>query len=116
MERVGDLIKEVTAEILREMKDPAIGDALVSLTDVKVSNDLGVARIGVSVLPADEHRDHVMAALDRASGFIRRELNARIRLRKIPELRFEMDDSLERGARILDLLRQTGTEPGTEDA
>lgn len=108
MERVGDLLKEVTAEVVREVKDPGLGDALISITGVKVTSDLSVARVGVSVLGGEEQREQVLAALGRASGFLRREINARVRLRKIPELRFELDQSMEQGARVLALLKEAG--------
>lgn len=106
MERVGDLLKEVIAEVVREVKDPGLGDALISITGVKVTSDLSVARVGVSVLGGEQ--EQVMAALGRASGFLRREINARVRLRKVPELRFELDQSMEQGARVLALLKEAG--------
>lgn len=107
MERVNDLVKEVISEILRELKDPALADVLVSITNVKVTSDLSYAQVKVSVLAEPERRLEVAAALDRAAGFVRRQLFDRVRLRKIPQLRFELDDSLEQGARVLQLIRDT---------
>jgi len=96
--------KEVSAILQREMKDPRIG--FVSVTDVEVSADLRHAKIFVSILGDADAKAQTMGALGNAQGFIRKELGRRIRLRRIPELLFRLDESIERGARVQRLLRR----------
>jgi len=107
--RLAEEIKREIAQILQEeIKDPGIGFA--SITQVEVSNDLRHAKIHVSVLGAEEERQKTLAALQRASGFIRSEISRRIRLRYAPELSFKMDSSIEHGARIAALLNKVRKE------
>jgi len=104
-EQVGDLIKEVLGQLLdREVKDPQVG--FVTLTDVEVSPDLSLARVYFSVLGDEQAMLESRAALERAKGFLRRELSQRLSIRYVPELQFVLDRSIERGQHIADLLRQ----------
>src|SRR5262245_27788701 len=86
------------------MKDPRIG--FVSVTDVEISPDLRHAKAFVSILGDAEAKAKTMAGLENAQGFIRTELGRRIRLRRIPEILFRLDESIERGARVQHLLRR----------
>lgn len=105
-ERVARLMRREVAEILaRRLRDPRLG-GMVSVTDVEVSPDLSAARVYVSVLESGEARARVFAALESAVGFVRRELAPRLGLREVPEIRFVADDSIERGARVEELLRR----------
>jgi len=79
---------------------------MVSVTDVEMARDLSFARVYVSVLAEGGERLKVLAALQDASGFVRHELGPRLGLREVPGLRFLFDDSLERGARVDDILRR----------
>ena len=111
-ERIDELLRQEIGEILtREVKDPAIGFA--TITDVETSPDLRHARVWVSVIGQRGEREATIAALQRAMGFIRHELGTRLRLRRIPELQVKLDDSIERGTRVLRLLDQleAGEEP-----
>jgi ribosome-binding factor A len=104
-EQVADLIKEVLSELLeREVKDPQMG--FVTLTDVEVTPDLRNARVYFSVLGDEAAVQESQAALERAAGFLRRELSRRLTIRYVPELHFVLDRSVERSQRIADLLRQ----------
>lgn len=104
-ERIDELLRQEIGEILtREVKDPAIGFA--TITDVETSPDLRHARVWVSVIGQKGEREATIAALQRAMGFIRHELGTRLRLRRIPELQVKLDDSIERGTRVLRLLDQ----------
>jgi ribosome-binding factor A len=76
------------------------------VTDVEVTDDLSFARVYVSVLETGEARERALAALSRAAGFVRRELSPRLGLREVPEIRFELDESIEKGARVDELLRR----------
>lgn len=111
-ERIDELLRQEIGEILtREVKDPAIGFA--TITDVETSPDLRHARVWVSVIGQKGERDATIAALQRAMSFVRRELGTRLRLRRIPELQVKLDDSIERGTRVLRLLDQleSGEDP-----
>lgn len=104
--RVNELIRdEVTEMLTRHLRDPRL-TGLVSITAVETSPDLRHAKVYVSVYGDEDQQKAVMAALRSAAGFIRRELGERLRLRYIPEIQFKLDESIARGARILELLRQ----------
>jgi ribosome-binding factor A len=114
-ERVGHLMQREIADILaNKLRDPRLG-AMVSVTDVEVTSDLSFARVYVSLLPQEENRDRVLAGLQNAAGFVRRELAPRLGLREVPELRFLLDTSIERGARVEDLLRRISEGETIED-
>lgn len=101
--RVAEEIKKEMGEILtRKLKDPRIG--FVTVTDVEVTGDLQQATIYISVLD-QEKKDSTLIGLAKANGFIRSEIGRRIQLRKTPEIAFEFDDTLERGSRIEQILR-----------
>lgn len=104
-ERVAHLMRREIADILaNRMRDPRLA-SWVSVTDVEVTADLSFARVYVSVLPEQE-RDAAVRILGKAAGFVRRELAPRLGLREVPELRFEVDRSIETGARVDELLRR----------
>lgn len=103
-ERVGEEMRDVVAALLRDgVKDPRL-PAMVSVVSVDMSKDLSHAKVYVSVLGDDKAKKDAAAALKSASGFLRREVAARIRLRVAPELHFVIDDSIERGFRIAKLI------------
>ena len=105
-ERVAQRIKREAADILETtLRDPRLG-SMVTVTDVEVTQDMAMARIYVSILEEGEAREKAMQALASAAGFVRRQLASRLGLREVPELRFVLDTSIERGARIEDLLRR----------
>jgi ribosome-binding factor A len=102
-ERIDELLRQEIGSILaRELKDPRVGFATV--TRVETAPDLRHARVWVSVIGQHGERAETIAALDRAMGFIRHELGDRLRLRRIPELHVRLDDTMERGTRVLRLL------------
>lgn len=114
-ERLKELMKEEVSAILqRELKDPRIG--FVTVTDVELSSDLRYAKVFVSILGDENSREETMRALESATGFIRGEIGRRIRMRYTPEVSFKLDKSIERGARVFELLSQirkgTGEEKG----
>ena len=107
--RLRELFKaEISAIVHKEMKDPRIG--FVSVTDVDLSPDLRHAKVFVSILGDEAAKARTMAGLASAQGFIRTELGGRIRLRRVPELLFRLDESIERGARVQRLLRRVAEE------
>ncbi|MEH1900610.1 MAG: 30S ribosome-binding factor RbfA [Nostoc sp.] len=105
--RVSELIKrEVSQMLLNGIKDDRVGTGMVSVTDVDVSSDLQHAKIYVSIYGTDEAKVETMAGLKSATGYVRSELGARIRLRRTPEVIFLEDRSIERGNKVLALLDQ----------
>ncbi|EIA19870.1 30S ribosome-binding factor RbfA [Listeria fleischmannii] len=102
--RVAEQMKKELGDILnRKLKDPRLG--FITITDVEVTGDLQQATIFISILGNEKEREDTLLALEKAHGFIRSEIGNRMRLRKVPELLFEMDSSLEYGNRIDELLR-----------
>lgn len=108
-----ELRQEVSAIIAREVRDPRVGFATV--TEAEVSPDLRHARVFVSVLGTPAEQRATLAALNRAAGFIRRALGARLKLRRSPELTFTFDESVEQGARLTQLIEDANKEkPGLD--
>ena len=102
--RVNSLIRQEISELLqRQVKDPRL-DNFVAVTEVSTSPDLKYARIFVSRIGGSEGKQETLNVLMSASGFLRRELAKRLKLPRIPELSFQWDDSIERGAHLLELI------------
>ena len=115
-ERVSEQLRADVATILQsEVKDPRVG--LVTCTRVDLSGDLRFAKLYVSVLGDDTERDETMAALERATGFVRRRLAGRLGLRVSPEIRFVFDPSIEYSVRLEALIEETkkNAPPAEED-
>ena len=111
-ERVDELLRQEIGEIIaREVADPRIGFA--TITSVETTPDLRHAKVWVSVIGQPAERDAALAALRHAMPFIRHELGGRLRIRRIPDLHVQLDDTAERGTRILRLLAdlETGSVP-----
>src|SRR5262245_44902766 len=106
--RIAETIRRELAELIREVRDPRVqGATLLTITRVRVSDDLGVARVLVSVVGDDPKG--VVAGLERAKGFLQGQIGRRMRAKKVPELRFVLDDTEERAGRVealLDEIRQ----------
>jgi ribosome-binding factor A len=103
--RVGEqLQKEISALLLKGLKDPRVG--FVTITGVSVTPDMHLARVYYTVYGDETQRVDTQRGLKSAVPFIRRELSRRLRLRYVPELIFEFDKALEYGNRIDSLLRQ----------
>ena len=99
-------IKRELAEIIRnDMNDPRV-TALVSVTHVEVSSDMGLATVFLSCLGTAEEQDKTFKAFRQAGGFIRGELAKRLKLRAMPELSFKLDQSIQIGARINELINK----------
>jgi ribosome-binding factor A len=105
-ERVSGLLLEAIAEVvLHEVKDPRVSG--VTLTGATVSPDLKVAKVFFTTLRADEQAA-ALAGLRSATGYIKRQIAGRLRLRHTPDLHFLYDTTLERANRLESLLRQVG--------
>jgi len=105
-ERVAQRMRREVADILENrLRDPRV-TGLVSVTDVEVNQDLTLARVFVSVLATEEEAEKTLQVLIHAAPFVRRELAPRLGLREMPEVRFLLDTSIQRGARVEELLRR----------
>jgi ribosome-binding factor A len=114
VQKVAEQMKKEIADILRtSLKDPRVGFATV--THVEVSGDLQHAKVFVSILGSGEEKEASLAALTKASGFIRGEVARRLHMRVAPELLFRLDDSGDYSARIEDVLRTIRTENAPSD-
>jgi len=104
-ERVGDQIRETLSEMLTrgDVHDPGVG--FVTVTRVKVSPDLQVARVYYTTLGDAAGRRETAAALTRATPFFRRQLGHRIRLRRVPVIEFRFDEAVQHQDRIEQILR-----------
>ena len=97
--RITSDVRVCLSELLREVKDPRVSK-LLSIVKVDVTGDLSYATVYVSAIEGYEATVASVKALKGASGYLRRELGARLKLRKVPELRFVADDSIEQSANI----------------
>ena len=113
-DRIDQLLREEIGRILaKDVQDPRIG--FVTVTEVDTAPDLSTARVWVSVIGQPEERATAIRALEHAMPFVRRELGARIRLRRIPELLIRTDDTAQRGTRVLQLLAELEAGGAPED-
>ena len=112
--RVSELIhREMSLLLMREVRDPRLSD--ITITEVRVTPDLLIARIYYTVLGDAEQETEAAAALDSAVGYLRTQLAGRVRLRLVPELVFQLDQSAVYGRRIDELLDQIANSNGAED-
>ncbi len=107
--KVADLIQEELSDLVtRKVRDPRV--AGVTITEVRVSPDLRYADVFISKLGEEREAEEALAGLNAAAGYLKRELAPRIELRFMPDLRFHIDRSWERGAHIDALLEQLASE------
>ena len=110
-ERVAEQLREeISALMMREMKDPRV--RLASVSSVRVTSDLREARVMVSAVGEDAERHAVVTAMRHAEGFVRSQLGTRLEnLRFIPRLHFELDESIAYSVHISAMLRDLGASP-----
>ena len=109
-ERTSKLIQREISDLLeRQVNDPRLS-RLISITEVTLSPDFKHAKIFVSTLGSKIDKEDMLASFNNASGFLRRELAAHLKLKHTPQLSFHYDDSIERGARLLKLIGELTTE------
>lgn len=115
IERLNEQVKREISDILRfEIKDPRVG--VVTVTEARVAPDLSIARIYVQAIGDEKEQEESFEGLRAATPFVRRELSKRLKVRQVPELRFEQDKALEYGMHIEGLLRQVHSDDAGEDA
>lgn len=99
IDRITSDIRIALSELFRDLKDPRIS-SLLSIVKINVSGDLSYATVYVSAIEGRAATEQSVKGLKNASGYLRRELGSRLSLRKVPELRFVADDSIEKSAHI----------------
>jgi ribosome-binding factor A len=112
MRRVDALLRQVVADEVDRLKDPGLG--FVTITGVATAPDLRTARVYYSVLGDDTQRSETAAALRRATPRIRGAVGRQVRLKYLPELRFELDAAIETGMRIEEILRELREDRGED--
>ena len=120
-DRINEEVKKTLSAIVREMKDPRISP-MTTLTGAEVTKDLKYAKISVSVYDKDDAvREGTVDALNHAAGFIAHELGQRMLIRRVPSLKFRLDDSIAYSIHIteilnsLDIKKEAGSEGETEE-
>jgi ribosome-binding factor A len=105
MRRVNEAVREVlSTAIAKDLKDPRVG--FVTVTAVDTSPDLRTAHVYVSVLGDDERRRDSLEGLSSSRGFLQARVGSELRMKHTPQLEFKYDDSIDRGIRIAELLRE----------
>jgi ribosome-binding factor A len=113
-EKVAEAIHELISELLiKGLKDPRIG--FVTITGVKVTDDLHQATVYFTVIGSDEEKTATGQGLSSARGFIRKEMGKSLRMRYVPELFFRYDESVAYGSRIESLLKEIGASDRDDD-
>jgi ribosome-binding factor A len=114
IERLNEQLKRELAVLVRTgIRDPRIGP--VTVTAVRTTSDLDLARVLVRLLGTDEEKREALVGLARAAPFLRRSLGRELRIRRVPELEFLEDQSLERAARIEELLSEVRPDGGWQE-
>ncbi len=114
IDRVSEEVKRELSAIIRELKDPRINE-FTSVTGVKITNDFKFAKAYISVIGDEQSAKDTLQGLNRAAGFVRREIGQRLQLRYTPQFTFEHDKSIAYGAHISKVLSSLET-GGTDDA
>ena len=111
--RINDEMQKELSFVLRELKDPRVRDAFISITAVDVTADLKFAKVYYSAMQGD--KKEVARGLKSSAGFIRREIAQRLNLRMTPELTFVEDHSIAHGAHISKLLESIEITPESNE-
>ena len=112
-DRVGGLIQRVLSEILaKDVKDPRL--EMVTITNIKMSRDLRLARIYFSTAGGEKEKEDALAGFQKAFGYIKRSLARELDLRYMPDLRFYFDESFEYGTHIDNILNSLHSQNGSD--
>ena len=111
--RLAEEIKKIVSDIIRnELKDPRVSP-MTSITEVDLTRDLRYVNIYVSILGDDEEKKETIEGLTRAGGFIRREIGKKIKARYTPEAIFKLDNSIERGIHMYNIITKVSEQERT---
>jgi ribosome-binding factor A len=114
VERLNSLLRQEISDLVqRYVKDPRLG-SFVSVTAVEISKDMRYAKVFVSRFGTDLEKKETLKALASASGFIRHELSERLKTRRIPELNFKLDNTMEKADKVLKIIDEIATEDSTQ--
>lgn len=114
IQRINEDIQRELSGLLRNVKDPRLQQGMISITGVETTGDLRYSKIYISVLGSFDEKE-LKKGLKSASGYLRREIGSRLNLRYTPELIFELDPSLIRGAHISKLLNDLERSAGSSE-
>ena len=104
VERLNSLLRQEISDLLqRQVKDPRLG-SFISVTSVDIAPDMSYARVFVSRFGSESDKKETIAALNSAAGYIRRELGDRMKARRIPELSFRLDETIEKANNVLRII------------
>jgi len=109
-QKIDEEIKRELCSIIPMLKDPRLDGVLLSVVSVLVTKDLKFAKVYVSVLADEQKKNEVLKGLNSSSGFIRKEISSRTKLRYTPELHFVIDDSIEYGSHINQIINKLNGE------
>lgn len=114
--RVNELLRDELSFLLqRKVHDPRLRH-MMTVTSVSISKDLKQAKVYVSAMGSEDEKQEVFRGLNAATPYLRRNLGPRLSLRHIPQLTFHRDDSLERGARLLELMNKVNSPRQDDEA
>lgn len=105
IDRISEEVKKELSLVVRELKDPRLNSNMISVVNVTVTKDLRFAKAYISVWGDEKEKKGAIDALKGAAGFIRKEIGNRIDLRYTPEFSFVLDDSIEYGSHINEVLK-----------
>lgn len=115
IERVGSTIRQELAQIMmRELNDPRL-KGMPSITRVKVSGDLSVADVYITVMGSEGQQNAALAALRHSAGMMRTKLTRALSMRTVPYLKFHLDENLKKELEVLELLRRVSEENTRHD-
>lgn len=109
IDRISEDIKREIIFIMRELKDPRIS-GMLTVVKVEVSGDLSYAKVYISAIEGIEAAKSSVKGLESAGGYIRKQLGARLHLRKSPELKFIADDSIAKGMDLFEKIKEISNE------
>ncbi|MBQ2897374.1 MAG: 30S ribosome-binding factor RbfA [Clostridia bacterium] len=109
-QKIDEEIKRELCSILPMLKDPRFDGVLMSVVSVIVTKDLKYAKVYISAFTDDDKKKEVLKGLNSSSGFIRKEISSRTKLRYTPELNFVIDDSIEYGSHINQIINKLNGE------
>ena len=114
VERLNSFLRQEISDIVqRYIKDPRLG-TFVSVTTVEISKDMRYAKVFISRYGSDLEKADTLKALESASGYIRHELGERMKTRRIPELSFRLDNTMEKAAKVLKIINDISSEEKPE--
>ena len=113
VERLNSFLRQEISDIVqRYVKDPRLG-TFVSVTTVEISKDMRYAKVFISRYGTDLEKADTIKALESASGYIRHELGEIMKTRRIPELNFRLDNTMEKAAKVMKIIKDISTEEKT---